>query len=96
MSRRASEDHHAKGKAGPFKLRGQFTEGVSLRVPIIDTLAQVHDRHDLDAGAFATRCYERGVHMLPNDAHGMRAVTHRDVPRGDVVTALGVIASVLT
>ena len=49
----------------------------------------------MDAGLFATSCHERGVHMLPNGEHGMRAVTHRDVSRDDVVTALALMAEVL-
>jgi threonine aldolase len=49
----------------------------------------------MEAGAFAIRCHELGVHMLPNGAHGMRAVTHRDVGREHVITALGVMASAL-
>jgi hypothetical protein len=49
----------------------------------------------MDAGLFATRCHELGVHMLPNGEHGMRVVTHRDVSRDDVVTSLGIMASVL-
>ena len=49
----------------------------------------------MDAGLFATRCHERGVHILPNGERGLRAVTHRDVSRDDVISALGLMASVL-
>jgi threonine aldolase len=49
----------------------------------------------MDAGLFATRCHDRGVHMLPNGEQSLRAVTHRDVSRDDVVASLGVMASVL-
>jgi threonine aldolase len=49
----------------------------------------------MDAGLFATLCHDRGLHMLPNGERGLRAVTHRDVGRDDVVTSLEVMASVL-
>ncbi len=48
-----------------------------------------------DAGAFATACHERGVHVLPNGRHGVRAVLHRDVSGGQVEAALEIFASVL-
>ena len=47
------------------------------------------------AGDFALLCHEAGVHMLPGGAHGMRAVTHLDVSRKDVLRALETIAGVL-
>lgn len=49
----------------------------------------------MDAGVFATECHARGVYVLPNGLHGVRAVLHRDVADGDVVTALEVMAAVL-
>jgi threonine aldolase len=49
----------------------------------------------MPAGDFALRCHEAGVHMLPGGEHGMRAVTHLDVSRRDVLSALEVIAGVL-
>ncbi|MEM7414781.1 MAG: GntG family PLP-dependent aldolase [Gemmatimonadota bacterium] len=48
---------------------------------------------DGDAGVVASRCYEKGVYMLPNGRHGMRAVLHRDISDGDVDAALEIIAS---
>ncbi|MBT8487621.1 MAG: aminotransferase class I/II-fold pyridoxal phosphate-dependent enzyme [Gemmatimonadetes bacterium] len=49
-----------------------------------------------DAGDVATRLHEAGVHMLPNGAHGLRAVIHRDVTDGDVTRAAEVLAACLT
>ena len=45
-----------------------------------------------DAGTVSTRCYEKGVYMLPNGQHGLRAVLHRDITDDDVDAALRVIA----
>jgi threonine aldolase len=49
----------------------------------------------MDAGDFASACHERGVHMLPNGRHGVRAVLHRDVSDTEVDEAVEVMASVL-
>jgi threonine aldolase len=49
----------------------------------------------VDAGDFVTRCFDGGVYMLPNGAHGVRAVLHRDVPDEAVDTALDLMAGVL-
>ena len=49
----------------------------------------------LTAGAFATQCHERGVHMLPSGARGVRAVAHRDVGPEELDRALDVIREVL-
>jgi len=48
-----------------------------------------------DAGAFADVCHGRGVHMLPQGAHGVRAVLHRDVTESHVAAALDVISGVV-
>lgn len=48
-----------------------------------------------DAGDFAMRCHDEGVHMLPNGSHGLRAIFHRDVAPGGVEEALGILARVL-
>ena len=50
---------------------------------------------DADSGSVATRLHERGVYMLPNGAHGMRAVLHRDLTDDDVDAALSIIEEVL-
>jgi threonine aldolase len=49
----------------------------------------------MDAGDFASACHERGVHMLPNGRHGVRAVLHRDVSDIEVDEAVEVMGSVL-
>jgi len=51
---------------------------------------------EMDAGVFATECHARGVYMLPNGIHGVRAVLHRDISDGEVGSALEVMAAVLT
>lgn len=49
----------------------------------------------MPAGLFATRCHEHGVHMLPNGAHGMRAVVHRDVDGPELEWALAAMRRVI-
>lgn len=51
---------------------------------------------EMDSGTFATRCHELGVYMLPNGAHGVRAVLHRDIADADVDAALDVMATALS
>jgi threonine aldolase len=48
-----------------------------------------------DAGEVATRCHERGLHVLPNGARGVRAVFHRDISDHDVTAAIEILVSVL-
>ncbi|MDE3004084.1 MAG: beta-eliminating lyase-related protein [Gemmatimonadota bacterium] len=50
---------------------------------------------EMDAGSFADECYERGVYMLPNGTHGMRAVLHRDLSDGDVDAAIRIMREVV-
>lgn len=56
----------------------------------------VRFRVEADAGEVATRLHEAGVHMLPNGAHGLRAVFHRDVSEEDVSRAIEVLAGCMT
>lgn len=49
----------------------------------------------MPSGGFAHRCHDEGVHMLPNGTHGIRAVVHRDVSRGDIQEALAALRRVL-
>ena len=49
----------------------------------------------MPAGAFATRCHGRGLHLLPQGETGIRAVTHRDISSSDVDRALGIMQCVL-
>jgi threonine aldolase len=69
-------------------------DGVSLDVERVHSNI-VRFQVDRDSGAFASRCHERGVYMLPNGMHGMRAVLHRDVSDGDVLEALETMTAVL-
>ena len=50
----------------------------------------------MSSGEFADRCHGQGVHMLPGGHHGVRAVMHLGVDRGDVEAALAVIRDVLS
>ncbi len=47
------------------------------------------------AGAFATQCHGRGLHLLPQGETGIRAVTHRDISSSDVDRALDIMQCVL-
>ena len=49
----------------------------------------------MPAGAFATRCHARGLHLLPQGRAGIRAVTHRDISTSDVERALEMMRRVL-
>ncbi len=70
-------------------------DGVSVDLASVQSNIVRFEITVMDAGLFATSCHERGVHVLPNGEHGMRAVTHRDVSRDDVLTALELMAAVL-
>ena len=94
-------EHHRQDLAQDVEHARLLAEGIAGMDGMSVDLASVQSnivRFEItvmDAGLFATCCHERGVHMLPNGEHGLRAVTHRDVSRDDVVTSLGVMASVL-
>ncbi|MCY3705204.1 MAG: aminotransferase class I/II-fold pyridoxal phosphate-dependent enzyme [Gammaproteobacteria bacterium] len=49
----------------------------------------------LPAGAFALRCHERELHLLPQGEAGVRAVTHRDISAPDVERALDIMRRAL-
>ena len=94
-------EHHREDLAQDIEYARLLAEGLAGMDGMSVDLASVQSnivRFEItviDAGLFATRCHERGVHMLPNGERGLRAVTHRDVGRDDVVTSLEVMASVL-
>jgi threonine aldolase len=95
----ALEHHRAELRRDVVNAR-RLAEGLAAVPGVRLDLARVQSNIvrfevDVDAGAFATSCHERGVHMLPNGAHGVRAVLHRDVANEDVSAALGVMASAL-
>jgi threonine aldolase len=70
-------------------------EGVSIDVHRVQSNI-VRFEVSMDAGSLASACHARGVYILPNGVHGMRAVLHRDVDATDVSEALRVLESVLT
>ena len=77
-----------------------FAEGLSLLDGVSLDLDGVQSnivrfRVGVDAGRLADECHARGVHMLPDGAHRMRAVFHRDVDAADVAEAIAVIELVL-
>jgi len=94
-------EHHRKGLTQDVEHARLLAEGLARMDGVSVDLTSVQSnivRFEItvmDAGLFATHCHERGVHMLPNGEHGLRAVTHRDVSRDDIVMSLGLIASVL-
>ena len=94
-------EHHREGLARDVDHARLLAQGLAGMDGMNVELASVQSnivRFEItvmDAGLFATRCHELGVHMLPNGEHGLRAVTHRDVSRDDVVTSLRIMASVL-
>lgn len=49
----------------------------------------------VDANSFVDACYARGLHMLPNGHHGVRAVLHRDVGAEEVEAAVEIMAAAL-
>jgi threonine aldolase len=75
-------------------LAGMEGEGVSVDMDRVQTNI-VRFEVKSDAGLFADACHGRGVHMLPQGEHGVRAVLHRDVSESDVTTVLEVISAVV-
>jgi len=93
-------EHHREGLGRDVENAKRFARGLEeIEGVSIDT-AGVHSnivrfQVATDAGDYATRCHDRGVYMLPNGRHGMRAVMHRDLADEDVEAALAVLAAVL-
>ena len=50
----------------------------------------------MTAGVFVGACHDDGVHMLPAGPRGVRAVTHLDVCREDVLRALEIVRRVVS
>ncbi len=50
----------------------------------------------MGAGAFVDECYRRGLHVLPAEAHAVRAVTHLGVGREDAVRAVDIVRDVIS
>ncbi len=95
----ALDHHHADLRRDVDNAR-RLAAGLSALAGVTIDLAGVQSnivRFEVacDSNAYATLCYERGVYMLPNGQHGMRAVLHRDIADGDVDSALEIMAGAL-
>lgn len=93
-------EHHLPDLARDIENARRFAEGLAERDGLTVDVDRVQSnivRFEvaMDAGAFASTCHARGVHMLPDGAHGMRAVFHRDVDAGDVSDALAALDAAL-
>ena len=94
-------DHHRERLAEDVEHARLFAEGIASIEAIRVDLGRVQSNivrfevTAISASDFADRCHEAGVHMLPNGELEMRAVTHLDVSREDVVRALEVIGRVV-
>ncbi|MDH3270036.1 MAG: aminotransferase class I/II-fold pyridoxal phosphate-dependent enzyme [Gemmatimonadota bacterium] len=94
-------EHHREGLRRDVEAAKRFAavlaeiDGVQLDVDRVRSNI-VRFRVDVDAGDVAVRCHERGVHMLPNGRHGLRAVLHRDVSDAEVDEALEVVRRVMS
>ena len=93
-------EHHRDELPSDVSKARTFAEGLSTIEGVSVDLDGVQSnivRFDVavDAGDFATACHERGVYMLPNGAHGIRAILHRDVATEQVAEALRILAEVL-
>ena len=94
-------EHHRDGLAADIVHARALARGIAS----IDGLEAAPDRvrsnivrfrvAAMPAGAFATRCHARGLHLLPQGEAGVRAVTHRDISAPDVERALDVMRRVL-
>lgn len=93
-------EHHREGLRDDVERARRFADrlaelaGVSID-PARVASNIVRFEVDLDAGDFATVCHGRGVHMLPNGAHGVRAVLHRDISDADARVALEIVGAVI-
>jgi threonine aldolase len=93
-------EHHRDGLIADVVNARAFAEGLSAIPGVRVELERVQSNivrfevEAVEAGAFATRCHELGVHMLPNGTRGMRAVMHRDVDSEDLARALEVVREV--
>jgi threonine aldolase len=70
-------------------------EGLAVNLPSVQSNIVRFEVRAMSAGAFVDRCYERGVHMLPGGAVGVRAVLHFGIDDDDVAGAAAVIGEVL-
>jgi threonine aldolase len=94
-------EHHRAALPLDIENARALAEGLAGLEGIVIDLARVQSNivrfevTPMSSGDFSTACHARGLYMLPNGAHGLRAVTHRDVSREDVATALTIMAEAL-
>jgi threonine aldolase len=94
-------EHHREGLVEDVRRTRALAQGLSEIEGIVVDLDRVHSNiirfrvESGDAGAFATRCWELGVHMLPSGRSGMRAVVHRDIDDAQIEQALEAIRAAL-
>jgi len=82
------------GNARAFAEGLRAVEGATIDVDRVQSNIVRFDV-SMDAGDFATKLHERGVHVLPNGAHGVRAVFHRDITPDGVTAALYAVRATL-
>jgi threonine aldolase len=92
--------HHRDELGQDVRRARRFADGLADLPGVTIDLDRVQSnivrfRVAMDAGELASRCHRRGVHWLPNGAHGVRAVFHRDLSEDDVSTALSTLAAVM-
>lgn len=94
-------EHHRPGLGADVIRARRFAEaladmgGVAVELSRVQSNIVRFDVTCMEAGAFATACHRRGLHMLPGGHAGVRAVMHLGISDDDVEAALGIVASVL-
>ncbi|WP_414447080.1 low specificity L-threonine aldolase [Burkholderia sp. 22PA0099] len=88
---RLHEDHeHARMLANG--IAGQ--PGISLDVSTVETNIVRFGISSLPAGEFVERLYEKGLHVLPSGADGVRAIPYLNITRDQVQEAIDIISAV--
>lgn len=88
---RLAEDHeHARMLADGIA----NLPGISLDVSTVETNIVRFGITSMSAGDFVERLYEKGLHVLPSEVDGVRAITYLDISRIQIQEAIGIISSV--
>ncbi len=90
---RLRDDHE---NARLFAMGISEIPGVRVELDWVRTNIVRFEVESMPAGAFVEACHDRGLFMLPTTPHGVRAVTHLDVSRQDVITAVDIMGDVVT
>ena len=69
--------------------------GIRVDPAQVETNIVRFELEDADASAYAVRCHEAGVRLIPMGARVLRAVTHLDLEPNDIVIALKAMRSVM-